>query len=803
MRRGPGRGSDEGRTNGRWVRRPLARFALVMAGSALLIAAALSGPARPLHAQDPGDSVASDRAALTALYEATDGPNWTDHTNWGSNEPLSAWHGVTTDPDSRVIELSLASNQLSGPIPPALGTLAHLERLYLGNNQLSGPIPSSLGTLAHLEYLHLNGNQLSGPIPPALGALVNLISLDLGPNELSGPIPPALGDLAHLQRLDLAGNELSGPIPPALGDLAHLQRLYLGQNRLSGPIPPALGALANLTDLRLGNNALSGPIPPALGALVNLTDLFLFDNRLSGPIPPEMGEIAQLQRLGLRNNALSGPIPAALGALAHLEYLSLDGNQLSGPIPPALGDLAGLQQLYLSANRLSGPIPPELGNLGGLRILLLHNNQLSGAIPEELIDLPYLRTFFLAGNSGLRGCLSLGLHNWLAEISHDLGTRSLPRCLLRDLQLRGAALDPPFAESTTAYTAAVPGPVEEIVVWATLHDANDTVTIRKGARTYANGAAVPLARRANLITIETTPADGGPTQIVTVTVTRSRTDPIALPLRAGGDLAVMPAGVAATAADLFGDTNVASVWLYSRATRAWDYSYFPRRDRGNFVIAGGDVLWVVAPVDQTLVVQGTPPAPDPGPIALTLRQGGDIVAVPDGVPTTAAALVGGTAVASIWKYNRATRAWDLPYLPARDRGDFAIAPGDVLWVVTPHALTVTAGSPSDAAVAGRVYFGDSEVTLPEGAVVTVQLLDTSLADAPAVTLGEQIIRDARSLPLAFRVGYDPAAIDERNEYSLQATVRHDGRLLYINDTVHLVLTRGAPLDSDIAVIRVQ
>ena len=103
---------------------------------------------------------------------------------------------------------------------------------------------------------------------------------------------------------------------------------------------------------------------------------------------------------------------------------------------------------------------------------------------------------------------------------------------------------------------------------------------------------------------------------------------------------------------------------------------------------------------------------------------------------------------------------------------------------------------------GRVTFGGGAVTLPAGAVVTVRLLDISYADAAAMTIGEQIIRDARGLPLAFRVGYDPAAIMDGYEYSLQATARHAGRLLYINDTVHPVLTRGAPRNSDIAVVRV-
>ena len=110
---------------------------------------------------------------------------------------------------------------------------------------------------------------------------------------------------------------------------------------------------------------------------------------------------------------------------------------------------------------------------------------------------------------------------------------------------------------------------------------------------------------------------------------------------------------------------------------------------------------------------------------------------------------------------------------------------------------------ADGIVSGRVYFGGGEVELPEGAVVTVRLLDISEADASAVTLGEQVIEDGARLPLEFHVAYDRDDIDERYDYSLQATVRHQGRLLYINDTVHPVLSRGTREDSDIEVIRVQ
>ena len=57
--------------------------------------------ASPIATPEPdtaeeGGSVASDRAALVALYNATGGASWRFSTNWLSDRPLGAWHGVTT-----------------------------------------------------------------------------------------------------------------------------------------------------------------------------------------------------------------------------------------------------------------------------------------------------------------------------------------------------------------------------------------------------------------------------------------------------------------------------------------------------------------------------------------------------------------------------------------------------------------------------------------------------------------------------------------------------------------------------------
>ena len=51
----------------------------------------------PLGVAGRASAQHTDKAALVALYTDTDGTNWTTNTNWNSDEPLSSWHGVTTN----------------------------------------------------------------------------------------------------------------------------------------------------------------------------------------------------------------------------------------------------------------------------------------------------------------------------------------------------------------------------------------------------------------------------------------------------------------------------------------------------------------------------------------------------------------------------------------------------------------------------------------------------------------------------------------------------------------------------------
>ena len=238
----------------------------------------------------PEDSP-EDRKVLVGLYDALDGENWANNTNWLTERPVREWHGVTSDASGRVVELILGLNELTGAIPKELGGLSNLQRLELVNNKLTGEMPPELGSLGNLEILLLGFNQLTGEIPMELGSLSRLRRLALDNNQLTGEIPKELGDLSSLEIMTLSFNQLTGEIPSELSELSNLETLFLRGNRLTGEVPTGLGSLSNLRRLELDGNQLTGEIPTELGNLSNLKYLRLNHNSWSGCIPAKLGDV--------------------------------------------------------------------------------------------------------------------------------------------------------------------------------------------------------------------------------------------------------------------------------------------------------------------------------------------------------------------------------------------------------------------------------------------------------------------------------------------------------------------------------
>ncbi|KAF7836109.1 putative LRR receptor-like serine/threonine-protein kinase [Senna tora] len=280
---------------------------------------------------------------------------------------------------------SMGFNNFGGILPNYIGNLStRLQELYLDDNKISGNIPGSIGNLNNLLILSMNGNYLTHIIPTSFGKFQRMQVLELDGNKLSGEIPSILGNLSQLFHLDLSYNAFGGNISQGLGNWKNLQFLDLSQNNLHGVIPTEVLRLSflSLIYLNLSQNSFSGNLPPEVGKLKNINKLDVSQNYLSGPIPATIGECLVLEYLDLGGNSFQEIIPSSLALLKGLQYLDLSRNNLSGPIPRGLQDISMLKYLNVSFNMLDGEVPTHGVFHNASAISLVGNSKLCGGISE-------------------------------------------------------------------------------------------------------------------------------------------------------------------------------------------------------------------------------------------------------------------------------------------------------------------------------------------------------------------------------------------------------------------------------------
>jgi len=401
----------------------------------------MTGPEMP-----ETELVLRDRAALEALYNATDGEDWLKQENWVTNASLADWHGVVTDSAGRVTWLTLSGNGLQGILPAELGNLSELEYLGLADNQLKGPIPPELGDLVQLSGLFLQDNRLRGAIPGSFLQIEQLRVLDSSGNlglcmpetaafkEWTAQIAQVIGlscadgDRSALKGLfeETGGSrwvDTSGWLGDTVLDewfgvdidsLGRVSALGLGENGLTGTLPEHVGELSALSILDVAGNRLTGELPRSL------MDLPLEQFRYSGTelcIPHDEEFQAWLQTLGQHEGTGSNCTPEAQREALIAFYKATDGSNwtrndnwmTNAPIGDWLGvgvsRSGNVVSLNLGYNGLQGTIPPEIGILSNLLALSLNGNWgLTGPLPAELFELSGLRYLHLF-RTGLAGPL--------------------------------------------------------------------------------------------------------------------------------------------------------------------------------------------------------------------------------------------------------------------------------------------------------------------------------------------------------------------------------------------------------------
>ena len=113
-------------------------------------------------------SLERDRTALTNIFNATGGIDWTDNTNW-LDPDVSTWFGVTVA-NNRVTRLELPDNNLQNDMPTDLRDIGQIEVISLEDNELRAlPDLSDNSRQPQLTTLNVVNNRLGfGDIEPNL-----------------------------------------------------------------------------------------------------------------------------------------------------------------------------------------------------------------------------------------------------------------------------------------------------------------------------------------------------------------------------------------------------------------------------------------------------------------------------------------------------------------------------------------------------------------------------------------------------------------------------------------------------------
>jgi Leucine-rich repeat (LRR) protein len=396
----------------------------------------------------------TDSLALVDLYNSTNGPNWTNHTNWLTSAPVSSWFGVFLN-GTQVDVIALQHNNLVGILPSSLGNLTDLPvTIDFSDNRLSGSIPSSYGNLSGSapSFLLFARNQLSGPLPlfggfwaPQLDISFNNYTFEtIEPFASLGPGNWGIATLFDSVEADLPliqnGNTLSIAVGGTVSNNTYtwyrndtMVATKTGDSTftISGSgmysVSVTNAAIPSLTLYSIQSinpqdslalidlyNSTSGagwlknlnwltaaPISSWNGVecrFGRVQQLYLPYNNLNGPLQSSLGNLQAATVINLSSNQVNGTIPASFGNLQSLAELDLSANELTGVIPSELGSLSNLINLQIDGDQLAGSIPATLGNLVQLTALDLGSNQLSGGIPPELGNLTKLTTLSLNNN---------------------------------------------------------------------------------------------------------------------------------------------------------------------------------------------------------------------------------------------------------------------------------------------------------------------------------------------------------------------------------------------------------------------
>ena len=370
----------------------------------------------------------TDSLALVALFNATDGENWT--VRWNLKRPMRTWQQVQVDEidgEMRVTKVMPAGFGLKGTIPEDIKYMDKLRYFSVEKNKISGTFPEFFCNMEQLELLNLAQNNFQGEVPAKLFDLPKLIYLVLKGNRFSGRLPENIGNCKSLQTMEIQVNDFEGEIPRSFSQLIKLRYVQVGANRFSGELPD-FSAMDSLIGVEFSGTAefktellpqadeqslerrvwvkggFTGPAPHFKNKPL-LEKVLIYENNLTSS--PKFTNCPKLKQLYTGNNPIGTLDPSVTQDMPELEilqvadcgleqlpefkncpklkFLMVHFNELQS-LPGSISALTGMEEFLAYANKLES-IPESISSWKVVRHILVGYNRLK-ALPEAIWTLP-------------------------------------------------------------------------------------------------------------------------------------------------------------------------------------------------------------------------------------------------------------------------------------------------------------------------------------------------------------------------------------------------------------------------------
>ena len=301
-----------------------------------------------------------EKDALIALYNATDGPNWSNNTNWDTAEPVGTWFGVTVD-NGHVISINKNYGNLSGVLPSELQNLTALENLSLYDNNLSGAIPDLTG-ITSLDRLNLGINNYTfADFENEFSTYQGFSSFSYAPQK----------KIATEETNDLIIGNTYNLTTPVVNGTGVTYQWYKNDVAIAGE--------TNLT-----YNITNAQISDAANYTCKASSTIVTDLTIDRESIHIYGTIDPIEKNGLIElyNATDGP-----------NWVNNTNWDTATPVYDWFGvtvEGSKVIAVNLSSNNLVGTVPADLGNLSGLKELVVTSNQLTNIDTSSLLALEKL-----------------------------------------------------------------------------------------------------------------------------------------------------------------------------------------------------------------------------------------------------------------------------------------------------------------------------------------------------------------------------------------------------------------------------